>query len=121
MLSIELSYNDLVDLKAALPAGSVTRQPAGRTSPFRHGDLGLIVAVVLLTPPVIHALAVWLAKRRVFESEEESLTIEKGPDGTLRLTMHKYTTGTTSAPPSPAVVEALQAQLAQLAEQLTQK
>ncbi|MCA1603975.1 MAG: hypothetical protein LC775_00470, partial [Acidobacteria bacterium] len=32
--------------------------------PFRADDLGLTVAIVLITPLVIHALAVWLAKRR---------------------------------------------------------
>lgn len=117
-MKILLSNSDLTDLKSALPDGSVTRQRTGQTNRFRAGDLSVAEAFIVLTPTVVHALAVWMAKQRTKGFREEDMKISKAADGSWCITINTRSEGHTSAPPPPATVEALRAKLTQLAKDL---
>lgn len=76
---LDLDVLDARELQRLLPRGSfeVEKKPL---HPGQHGDLGITAAIVLLvSPPVIKALAAWLLKKR--QRRSVVLTIEKiGPD-----------------------------------------
>lgn len=111
---IALPNTELAELKAALPAGSARRRAVGSADGATAGDLGLTTAIVIVTVPVIHALAVWLAKRRTSDSHEEALEFERDADGSVRITVRRTSRGTSSSPPSAATVEALRSQLSEI-------
>lgn len=104
-----LSELQLLQLEEELSA-DVARISEEQTKD-RHGDLGLTVAVVVVTAAAVHGLSVFLAKRRVESLRSSTLSLEKLPDGTVRLNISELSRGTSSEPPDASVVEALKAQL----------
>jgi hypothetical protein len=107
----ELDDIDVMELEEELPAGTVETVADTSSSGGLHGELGLATVAVLLTTPAIHALAVWLAKRRSGTQDEEDLTLERRSDGTIILRMRGKRRNWSSAPPDGTIVEALRSRL----------
>jgi hypothetical protein len=107
----QLAEIDLMELEEELPEGAVERVPAELADGGVHGDLGLTAAVVILGAATVHALAVWLAKRRTRTQDELDLQFERSADGTVRLNVRSRLGHSASTPPDEAVVKALQSRL----------
>lgn len=102
---------ELLELEEVFADGTVTRRPREAGSSAEHGDLGLTAATVIVTTAALHALAVWLAKRRVEDVRSSGLSIETRPDGTFVLNLTQMSRGKLSESPDPKVVEGLRTQL----------
>jgi hypothetical protein len=114
-MSLKLHVVGLTDIEI-LELEELSREPIHRVQAdsrtgAAHGDLGLTIAVVVVTTAAVHGLAVWLAKRRVTSLSESKLEFEKLPDGTIRLKLSEVSHGTLSESPSSQVVTALKAEL----------
>jgi hypothetical protein len=106
-----LAEIDLMELEEDLPEGAVERVPPELANGGVHGDLGLTAAVVILGAATVHALAVWLAKRRTRTEDELDLRFERDADGTIRLDVRSRVGRSASTPPDEAGVKALQSRL----------
>jgi hypothetical protein len=82
---VGLSEIELLELEKLLPDSAMERLRDESLPKTDHGDLGLTVAVVIVTAAMVHGLSVWLAKRRVEDIKESNLSFEKLADGTVRL------------------------------------
>ena len=106
---------EAMELSEDLPEGSVRLSSiaeAPRPAASEHGEpLTLTAAVVAITVPAIHALATWLAKRRISTTQEQELRLERWPDGRTVLTIRGQFHQTATEPADPAVVESFAGQL----------
>jgi hypothetical protein len=109
-----LSELDLLELEEELPDGGIERVGKDIAQAGEHGDLGLTVAVVVLTAAAIHGLAVWLAKRDLKVHNEYDLSFERHKDGRMVLKVHRVSQGAVTESPDAAVVEALKTDLSRL-------
>ena len=108
---VGLSEIELLELEELLPDSEMERLRDESLPRTEHGDLGLTAAVVIVTAAMVHALSVWLAKRRVEDIKESNLSLEKLPDGTIRLNVTQMSRGAVSESPDAQVVESLKAQM----------
>ena len=109
-----LTEVELLELEEELSESELKRLPDAKSTTVEHGDLGLIVAAVVVTAAVVHGLSVWLAKRQITDVEKSTLRFEKLPDGTVRLSVDQMSRGTLSESPDAKVVEALKTQLSDM-------
>ena len=81
-----------------------------------YNDFGLTAAAIVLGPPSLTALAVFLAKKNVKSLEEANIRIEVRPDGTVVMDLKTVSQRSSSAPPDAATVQALSKGLAQMVQ-----
>jgi hypothetical protein len=111
---IGLTEIELLELEEECPDLTMHRSPAAGPQKTQHGDLGLTVAVVVVMAAAVQGLAVWLAKRMVEDFTTSEVSVEKLPDGTLRINATQMSRGKLSESPDAGVVRALKAQLSDL-------
>ena len=111
---IGLSEVELLELEEQFPDSAIDRFRDERLSKTDHGDLGLTVAVVIVTTAVVHGLSVWLAKRRVEDLNVSNLSFEKLADGTVRLNVTQMSRGAVSESPDAQVVDGLKVQISDI-------
>jgi hypothetical protein len=108
---VGLSELELLELEELLPDSAMERLQDESLPKTAHGDLGLTAAVVIVTAAMVHGLSVWLAKRRIEDIKESTLSFEKLADGTIRLNVTQMSRGAVSESPDAKVVESLKAQM----------
>jgi hypothetical protein len=94
---LDLDMLDTRELERQLPAGSCQIERE-KVEGGTHGDLGLAaVAAVIVSPAALHAITLWLLKKR--QRQSVTLKIEKiGPDGVIERSTLEFKSSSTEAP-----------------------
>lgn len=108
---------EVMDLEEDLPEGSVeVRPPDGPPTSAEHGDFGLTTVIVILGIEAINGLSIWLAKRRVKETNVKDISLVRETDGRLILNYHESGERTFEESPDPDTVTAIRTRLSELVD-----